>query len=53
MKYIAVTRFNDDTFNEYINFLKNNNLNKCERTKYSPDAPMIELWIDINELLHK
>lgn len=30
MKHIAVTRFNENTFNEYINFIKNTNLNSCE-----------------------
>ena len=50
MKYIAVTRFNDDTFNEYINFLKNNNLNKCESVINTPVK--INSNIQINSVLY-
>jgi len=50
MKYIAVTRFNDDTFNEYINFLNNNNLNKCESVINTPVK--INSNIQINSVLY-
>jgi|TARA_Y100000992_G_C21273607_1_gene498493 hypothetical protein len=50
MKYIAVTRFNNDTFNEYINFIKNTNLNSCESVINTPVK--INSTIQMNSTLY-